>query len=278
MDGTPAAASQSALDELERKLLFWLFSFEGRLRTLEQSQQEQLLAGDIQNVRVMPRNGNSENRGSQGMMKWAECCSTDGVRDRSEVIDVQIDDPSKHIKEAKLSFEKEVRDYSRTLERSMAETTSKYGAQLDDLKLALEDLRQQISRSQVSVGNGESTEEAAKKPNDDANPDKICDNGADGAGDGAVPTEPAANEVAVEIAPAPGATLQRRLTFEKMSELYLTEMTSELEESVWDAALFIGLEAVGDASSVATFCALVLNGIIQIFFCWMATGPLIADE
>ena len=51
----------------------------------------------------------------------------------------------------------------------------------------------------------------------------------------------------------------------------------QLEESVWDAALFIGNEIVGSAASVVTAIGLLINTVIQFFFCMMAQGPMIRD-
>eukprot|EP00747_Dinoflagellata_sp_TGD_P157045 gnl/TRDRNA2_/TRDRNA2_177713_c0_seq1.p1 gnl/TRDRNA2_/TRDRNA2_177713_c0~~gnl/TRDRNA2_/TRDRNA2_177713_c0_seq1.p1 ORF type:complete len:544 (-),score=86.20 gnl/TRDRNA2_/TRDRNA2_177713_c0_seq1:74-1495(-) len=67
------------------------------------------------------------------------------------------------------------------------------------------------------------------------------------------------------------------MTFETTMERLKSIESLTLEESVWDAALFIGIDVVGSAASVMCAIALLLNSTIQVFFCLMAQGPMIRD-
>eukprot|EP00747_Dinoflagellata_sp_TGD_P116029 gnl/TRDRNA2_/TRDRNA2_172274_c0_seq5.p1 gnl/TRDRNA2_/TRDRNA2_172274_c0~~gnl/TRDRNA2_/TRDRNA2_172274_c0_seq5.p1 ORF type:complete len:579 (+),score=96.94 gnl/TRDRNA2_/TRDRNA2_172274_c0_seq5:84-1820(+) len=67
------------------------------------------------------------------------------------------------------------------------------------------------------------------------------------------------------------------MTFEHVREKFLSSSTNSLESSVWDAALFIGVDIVGTGSSLMTAVALSINVVCQIFFCIMATDPMIRD-
>ena len=59
------------------------------------------------------------------------------------------------------------------------------------------------------------------------------------------------------------------MTLETARERMAT-MSANLEESVWDAALFIGNSFLGSAASVMTFIAISINVFCQVFFCAMA--------
>eukprot|EP00747_Dinoflagellata_sp_TGD_P067275 gnl/TRDRNA2_/TRDRNA2_155194_c0_seq1.p1 gnl/TRDRNA2_/TRDRNA2_155194_c0~~gnl/TRDRNA2_/TRDRNA2_155194_c0_seq1.p1 ORF type:complete len:416 (+),score=55.36 gnl/TRDRNA2_/TRDRNA2_155194_c0_seq1:160-1407(+) len=67
------------------------------------------------------------------------------------------------------------------------------------------------------------------------------------------------------------------MTHETVMERLKEKESLQLEESVWDAALFIGCPVVGDLASLFTVFSLLINVGIQLFFCMMARGPMIRD-
>eukprot|EP00747_Dinoflagellata_sp_TGD_P116019 gnl/TRDRNA2_/TRDRNA2_172274_c0_seq26.p1 gnl/TRDRNA2_/TRDRNA2_172274_c0~~gnl/TRDRNA2_/TRDRNA2_172274_c0_seq26.p1 ORF type:complete len:624 (+),score=83.53 gnl/TRDRNA2_/TRDRNA2_172274_c0_seq26:31-1872(+) len=77
--------------------------------------------------------------------------------------------------------------------------------------------------------------------------------------------------------PSDSEAEERAMTFDHVREKFLSAASSSLEPSVWDAALFVGVDIVGTGSSIMTGIALFINICCQVFFIIMATGPMIRD-
>eukprot|EP00747_Dinoflagellata_sp_TGD_P178783 gnl/TRDRNA2_/TRDRNA2_28385_c0_seq1.p1 gnl/TRDRNA2_/TRDRNA2_28385_c0~~gnl/TRDRNA2_/TRDRNA2_28385_c0_seq1.p1 ORF type:complete len:682 (-),score=94.24 gnl/TRDRNA2_/TRDRNA2_28385_c0_seq1:153-2198(-) len=170
---------------------------------------------------------------------------------------------SKHLAEVREKLEFSVKDVRMQLDANTLETNSKLG-EINDM---IGQIRTNLGMDEVEIGQNESflqrlsssvnqhSEEVAQRLQDQM---KTVESLMSSMKNNAEPIE-------------------ETLTFEETMKRYLAHPSSSLEESVWDAALYIGSPVIGGASSCMTAFALLLNVFAQIFFCIMATGPMIKD-